>query len=97
MLNQFFGQKPQQPQERQQEDPKNQPNAAQERAGGEVVSEQRFNIFKNSLSRTRQLFNRMGDNFKQDDITDDLWDDLEEALLSADVGPVPVMADYASA
>ena len=80
MLNRFFGQKP-------QEDPKNQPNAAQERAGGEVVSEQRFNIFKNSLSRTRQLFNRMGDNFKQDDITDDLWDNLEEALLSADVGP----------
>ncbi len=89
MLNRFFGQKRQEPQEPQepQDDPKNQPNPAQERVGGEVVSEQRFNIFKNSLSRTRQLFNRMGDNFKQDDITDDLWDNLEEALLSADVGP----------
>jgi fused signal recognition particle receptor len=83
VLNRFFGQK----QQEQQEDVKNQPNAAQEQAGGEVVSEQRFNIFKNSLSRTRQLFNRMGDNFKQDDITDDLWENLEEALLSADVGP----------
>ena len=86
MLNRFFGQKQQQP----QEEPKNQPHAAQEQAGGEVVSEQRFNIFKNSLSRTRQLFNRTGDNFKQDDITPDLWDNLEEALLSADVGPSTV-------
>ena len=51
------------------------------------MSEQRFNPFKNSLSRTRQIFSRMGDTFKQNDITDDLWDELEEALLGADVGP----------
>ncbi len=29
----------------------------------------------------------MGDAFKQNDITDDLWLELEEALLGADVGP----------
>jgi fused signal recognition particle receptor len=51
------------------------------------LSEQRFNPFKNSLSRTRQIFSRMGDAFKQNDITDDLWLELEEALLGADVGP----------
>ncbi|HLQ29918.1 MAG TPA: signal recognition particle-docking protein FtsY [Ktedonobacteraceae bacterium] len=51
------------------------------------MSEQRFNPFKNSLSRTRQIFSRMGDAFKQNDITDDLWLELEEALLGADVGP----------
>jgi fused signal recognition particle receptor len=51
------------------------------------VSEQSLNPFKNSLSRTRKLFGRLGDSFKQDNITDDLWDELEEALLSADVGP----------
>lgn len=80
MLNRFFGQKP-------QEEPKKDPAVAQERVGGDSVSEQRFNPFKNSLSRTRQLFSRMGDAFKQNDITDDLWDELEEALLGADVGP----------
>lgn len=51
------------------------------------MSEQRFNIFKNSLSRTRQFFNRMGDSFKQNEITDELWDELEETLLGVDVGP----------
>ena len=80
MLNRFFGQKP-------QEEPKPDTAAAQERVGEDSVPEQRFNPFKNSLSRTRQIFNRMGDAFKQNDITDDLWDELEEALLSADVGP----------
>ena len=81
MLNRFFGQKP-------QEEPKQESAVtAQERAGGDSVSEQRFNPFKNSLSRTRQIFNRMGGAFRQNDITDDLWDELEEALLGADVGP----------
>ena len=51
------------------------------------MSEQSYNPFKNSLSRTRQLFRRIGDSFKQDDITDELWDELEEALIGADVGP----------
>lgn len=51
------------------------------------MSEQRSNPFKTSLSRTRQLFHRIGNAFKQDDITDELWDELEEALISADVGP----------
>ena len=80
MLNRFFGQKP-------QEEAKRDHVVTQERVGGDSVSEQSFNPFKNSLSRTRKLFGRLGDSFKQDNITDDLWDELEEALLSADVGP----------
>ena len=84
MLNRFFGQKP-------QEEPKPDTAAAQERVGEDSVPEQRFNPFKNSLSRTRQIFSRMGDAFKQNDITDDLWDELEEALLGADVGPSTTM------
>ena len=50
---------------------------------------ERFNPFKASLNRTRQFFNRMGGEAlqKEKEITDDTWDELEEALLSADVGP----------
>ena len=88
MLNRFFGQKP-------QEEPKRDTVPAQERVGEDSVSEQQqrfsFNPFKNSLDRTRQIFSRMNDNFKQDDITDELWDNLEEALLGADVGPSTTM------
>ena len=52
------------------------------------MSEPGSNPFKNSLSRTRKLFGRLSESFvKQTPITDDLWDELEEALLSADVGP----------
>ena len=86
MLNRFFGQKQQQEQQ-QQPEPKNEPTVAPERAGGDSTSEQGLNPFKNSLSRTRRLFGRIGDSFRQNDITDDLWDELEEALISADVGP----------
>ena len=40
------------------------------------------------LNRTRQLFSRMNEDIEQSDTIDnDLWDNLEEALLSADVGP----------
>ena len=84
MLNRFFGQKP-------QEEPKPDTAATQEPIGGGSAPEQRANTFKNSLSRTRQIFSRMGDAFKQNDITDDLWDELEETLLGADVGPSTTM------
>jgi len=84
VLNRFFGQKP-------QEEPKPDTAAAQAPVGEDSVPEQRFNPFKNSLSRTRQIFSRMGDAFKQNDITEDLWDELEEALLGADVGPSTTM------
>jgi fused signal recognition particle receptor len=77
VLNRFFGQKP-------QEDPKQDQGAAQERAGKTPGSEQRFNF----LSRTRQLFNRVSSTVEETDtITEDLWIELEEALLGADVGP----------
>jgi len=81
VLNRFFGQKP-------QEEPKRDTAITQERVGGDSMSESGYNPFKNSLSRTRKLFGRLSDSFvKQTPITDDLWDELEEALLSADVGP----------
>ncbi len=77
VLNRFFGQKP-------PEDPKKDQGAAQERAGAASTSEQRLNF----LSRTRQMFSRLGQNVQETDtITDDLWDELEESLLAADVGP----------
>jgi fused signal recognition particle receptor len=51
------------------------------------VPEQGFNPFKSSLSRTRQLFSRVGDAFRQNNLTDNFWDELEETLIGADVGP----------
>ena len=84
MLNRFFGQKP-------QEEPKKDTVASQERVESDSVSEQSFNPLKNSLSRTRQIFSRMGDVFRQNDITTELWDELEESLLRADVGPSTTM------
>ena len=80
MLNRFIGQKP-------QAEPKRDSVITQERVEGDFVAEKSINPFKSSLSRTRKLFGRLGDSFKQDIITDELWDELEEALLSADVGP----------
>jgi fused signal recognition particle receptor len=75
VLNRFFGQKP-------QEDPKKEQAPAQEQA--QPAPEQRLNF----LGRTRQLFNRLGNTVQETDtITDDLWDELEESLLAADVGP----------
>jgi fused signal recognition particle receptor len=45
------------------------------------------NPFKFSLGKTRQLFGHMNAAFEEaDDISDDLWDNLEETLISADVG-----------
>lgn len=45
------------------------------------------NPFKFSLGRTRQLFGQMNAAFEEaDDITEDLWDELEETLISSDVG-----------
>ena len=80
VLNRFVGQKA-------KENPKQDTGAAQEHVEEDSVTEQRFNPFKNSLNRTRQIFSRMGESFKEDTITDDLWYELEETLLGADVGP----------
>jgi fused signal recognition particle receptor len=44
------------------------------------------NPFRLGLGRTRALFGRVNDALQADDITDDLWDELEETLISADVG-----------
>ncbi|MBV9259479.1 MAG: signal recognition particle-docking protein FtsY [Ktedonobacteraceae bacterium] len=77
MFNRFFGQRP-------EEDPRKDSGSAQEKAGNQPVSEQRFNF----LNRTRQLFSRISNTVEQNDtITEALWDDLEESLLEADVGP----------
>ena len=45
-----------------------------------------FNPFRTGLERTRSLFSRMNTAFTTDDITEDLWDELEETLLAADIG-----------
>lgn len=45
-----------------------------------------FNPFKLSLGRTRQLFGRVNETLAHEDITEDLWDELEETLISGDVG-----------
>jgi len=45
------------------------------------------NPFKLSLGKTRQLFGQINAAFDEaDDITEDLWDELEETLITADVG-----------
>ncbi len=81
MFNRFFGQKP-------REDPKQQPEPAQEQSNEAALPEQHFNF----LNRTRQLFNRLGNRVEETDtITDDLWDELEELLLAADIGPTTVL------
>jgi fused signal recognition particle receptor len=83
VLNRFFGQKPQQ---KAQDDLKQDPGAAQERTGDQLEQEQpqRFSF----LSRTRQLFSRVSSTVQEaDTITDSLWEELEELLLGADVGP----------
>ena len=78
MLNRFFGRKSQEEKNREkdveQEQPLHQP----------AIPEQRFTF----LSRTRQLFGRLGTIVQETDtITDSLWEELEESLLGADVGP----------
>jgi fused signal recognition particle receptor len=78
VLNRFFGQKP-------QEEPKqDKADATQEQHAAEPAAEQRFTF----LNRTRQLFSRLGNTVQDTDIiTDSLWDEMEESLLGADVGP----------
>jgi fused signal recognition particle receptor len=44
------------------------------------------NPFRRGLGRTRALFGRVNEALQTDDITDDLWDELEETLISSDVG-----------
>lgn len=76
MLNRFFGQK-------KQEEPKSLANDSEAQAET-ATPEQRFSF----LNRTRQMFNRLGSTVQETDvITESLWDDLEESLLGADVGP----------
>jgi len=44
------------------------------------------NLFRFSLGRTRQLFGRVNDILEADEITDEVWDELEDTLISGDVG-----------
>ncbi len=45
------------------------------------------NPFKLSLGRTRQLFGRVSEAFEADEeISEELWDELEETLITGDVG-----------
>jgi fused signal recognition particle receptor len=60
--------------------------AAEDDAAAQPQEAGRFNPFRLGLQRTRGLFGRVNQAFNQDEITDDLWDELEETLLAADVG-----------
>ncbi len=65
--------------------------AAAEEEGGfeeeEEKGERRFrNPFSQSLSRTRQMFGKVSEAFQRGQIDDQLWDDLEETLITSDVG-----------
>lgn len=57
---------------------------------GEIETGQRGgflrNPFKLSLGRTRQLFGRVNAALEVEEISDDLWDELEEAMITGDVG-----------
>jgi len=76
VFNRFFGRKP-------EEEPKKEPEAVAQ-PQPEQSEEQRFGF----LQRTRQMFSKISTTVEQNDtITDSLWDDLEEELLEADVGP----------
>ncbi len=80
MLNRFFGQRP-------QDDDQKKTSGAQQQETQQQQQPDRQNRF-GFLSRTRQIFNRIGTTVQETDtITDDLWDELEESLLGADVGP----------
>lgn len=46
------------------------------------------NPFSQSLSRTRQMFGKVSEAFQRGQIDDQLWDDLEETLITADLGVV---------
>jgi fused signal recognition particle receptor len=99
VLNRFFGQKAK---EEARTTPPSPPEQAQSPVEGSPETEQGFNPFKKSLSRTRQFFTRLGgqpdpvssapgervaEPIRPVPITTEMWDDLEEALLLADVGP----------
>jgi fused signal recognition particle receptor len=64
----------------------NEDEETEEAAVPEPERRQGFNPFRLSLQRTRGLFSRINSTFNQDEISDDLWDELEETLLEADVG-----------
>ncbi|MBX5451936.1 signal recognition particle-docking protein FtsY [Thermogemmatispora sp.] len=83
MLNRFFGRR----QKEGEEAPKEENVLGQERKGADAASEQRLSFLKASLSRTRRLFERVQESFRQDEpLTDAFWDELEESLIEADVG-----------
>ncbi len=44
------------------------------------------NPFRFSLGRTRQIFGRVNEALEHDDISEELWDELEETLIGGDVG-----------
>ena len=72
-----------------QEEPEQAPYEAPE--SQEVPAARHGGFFKNpfklSLGRTRQLFGRVSEAFEADEeISDELWDELEETLITGDVG-----------
>jgi len=79
VFNRFFGRR-QEP----EEEPQKETGVPAESPPEQPSEQQRFGF----LQRTRQMFSRINTTVEQSDtITDSLWDDLEEELLEADVGP----------
>ena len=95
MFSRFFGHKPEEDPKKDQQDSQEQAKPAKPVKPEEEEEEkeekeekghpgQRFNF----LHRTRQVFERMSETVEEvNNIDDNLWDDLEEQLLAADVGP----------
>ncbi len=62
------------------------------------VTEQEREQIEGAVQKTKDgVFNRISDLFRESVITEDTWDELEELLIQADVGPVTAAALVASA
>ncbi|HEX6797253.1 MAG TPA: signal recognition particle-docking protein FtsY [Ktedonobacterales bacterium] len=82
-----------QPEREPEREPEPEDDAYEAQAVAEEPGQKRGGFFKNpfklSLGRTRQLFGRVSDAFEADEeISEDLWDELEETLITGDVGVV---------
>lgn len=72
-------------------------NLFRRRSAPEVTEEEREQI-DHAVQKTKDgVFNRISDLFRESIITEDTWDELEELLIQADVGPVTALALVQSA
>jgi fused signal recognition particle receptor len=63
------------------------------RRSAPAVTEQEREHIEEAVQKTKEgVFNRISDLFRESVITEDTWDELEELLIQADVGPVTASA-----